>query len=142
MRLSDQFNNTTSSSDFFFSQLGDESSFDDNWNIWNSTLTQDLTVTGCQSVNNWSSFLGSRFQVLVSLVFWDQCPQFVQVQDWLPEMSLLLVEVSHTNLTEITWMVFIHVNSVVMLTTGHTSTTGVLSVLTDTTFTGCTKKIL
>ncbi len=142
MRLSDQFNNTTSSSDFFFSQLGDESSFDDNWNIWNSTFTQNLTVTGSQGVDDWSRRWRSTLQVLVSLVFWDQCPQFVQVQDWLPEMSLLLVEVSHTNLTEITWMVFIHVNSVVMLTTGHTSTTGVLSVLTDTTFTGCTKKIL
>lgn len=52
-------------------------------------------------------------------------------------MSLLFVEVSHTDLTEVTRMVFIQVSSVVVETTGHTSTTGMLSVLTDTTFTGC-----
>nr|AAN65372.1 YGL102C-like protein [Kluyveromyces lactis] len=137
--LSNQFNNTTSSLDLFFGQLGDESSLDDDWDIWDSTLTQNLTVTGSQGVNDWSSRLGSRLQVFFSLFFWDQSPQLVQVQDWLPEMSLLLVEVSHTDLTEVTWMVLIQVGSVVVQTTSHTSTTGMLSVLTDTTFTGCLK---
>jgi hypothetical protein len=49
---------------------------------------------------------------------------------------LLLVEVSHTNLTEVTRVVLVDVGSVVVLTTGHTTTTGMLAVLADTTVTG------
>jgi len=60
----------------------------------------------------------------------------VQVDNWLPEMVALLVEVSHTDLSEVTWMVLIHVGSVVMLTTGKTTSTGMLAVLSYTTVTG------
>lgn len=60
----------------------------------------------------------------------------VEVDDGLPEVVLLLVEVSHTNLTEVTRMVLVDVRSVVVLTTGHTTTTGMLAVLADTTVTG------
>jgi hypothetical protein len=48
----------------------------------------------------------------------------------------LLVEVSHTDLSEVTWMVLVHVCSVVMHTTSKTSSTGMLAVLSYTTFTG------
>lgn len=65
-----------------------------------------------------------------------ECSYLVEVDDGLPEVVLLLVEVSHTNLTEITRMVFVDVGSVVVLTTGHTTTTGMLAVLADTTVTG------
>lgn len=70
-------------------------------------------------------------------------------------MVALEVEVSHTNLTEVTRMVLVEVSTVVVLsnllaisslpistskksylTTGHTTTTGVLTVLSDTTVTG------
>jgi hypothetical protein len=37
------------------------------------------------------------------------------------------MEVTHTDLSEVTWMVFIHVGTVVMLTTGKTTTTGMLA---------------
>lgn len=60
----------------------------------------------------------------------------VEVDDGLPELVLLLVEVSHTDLTEVTGVVFVDVGSVVVLTTGHTTTTGMLAVLSDTTVTG------
>lgn len=60
----------------------------------------------------------------------------VEVDDWLPEVGLLLVVVSHTNLTEVTRMVLIDVGTVVVLTTGHTTTTGMLAVLADTSLTG------
>jgi hypothetical protein len=46
------------------------------------------------------------------------------------------VEVSHADLSEVTGMVFIEIGTVVMLTTGHTATTGVLAVLSNTTITG------
>jgi hypothetical protein len=48
----------------------------------------------------------------------------------------LLVEISHTDLSEVTWMVLVHVGSVVMLTTSKTTTTWMLAVLSYTTVTG------
>jgi hypothetical protein len=46
------------------------------------------------------------------------------------------VEVSHTNLSEVTRMVLVHVGSVVMLTTSKTTTTGMLAVLSYTSVSG------
>jgi hypothetical protein len=39
------------------------------------------------------------------------------------------VEISHANFAEISGVIFIDVGSVMMLTTSHTTTTGVLSML-------------
>lgn len=46
------------------------------------------------------------------------------------------MEVPHTHFTEVTGMVLVEVGAVVVLTTGHTPTTGMLAVLSDTTVTG------
>jgi hypothetical protein len=46
------------------------------------------------------------------------------------------VVVPHTNLTEVTRMELVEIGSVVVLTTGLTSTTRGLPVLSDTTVTG------
>ena len=43
---------------------------------------------------------------------------------------------SHADLSEVTGVVLVDVGSVVVLTTGHTTTTGVLAVLANTTLTG------
>lgn len=51
-------------------------------------------------------------------------------------MVLLLVEVTHTDLSEVTRMVFIHVGTVVVLTTSETTSTGMLAVLSYTSLTG------
>ena len=60
----------------------------------------------------------------------------VQVDHGLPELVLSLVEVPHTDFTEVTGVVLVEVRAVVVLTTGHTTTTGVLPVLANTTVTG------
>ena len=49
---------------------------------------------------------------------------------------LLLMEVTHTDLSEVTRVILVEHDSVVMLSTSVTATTRVLSVLTDTTVTG------
>lgn len=46
------------------------------------------------------------------------------------------MEVSLANLTEVTGVELVHVGAVVMLTTSHTTTTGVLTVLANATVTG------
>ena len=60
----------------------------------------------------------------------------VEVDRRLPELLVGLVEVPHTNLTEVTRVVLVDVGAVVVLTTSHTATTGRLTVLADTTVTG------
>ena len=60
----------------------------------------------------------------------------IEIDDWLPEVVALLVEISHTDLSEVTWMVLIHVGSVMMLSTCQTTSTGMLAVLSHTTVTG------
>lgn len=60
----------------------------------------------------------------------------VEVDDGLPELILQLVEVPHADFAEVTRMVLVHVGAVVVLTTGQTTTTGMLPVLADTTMTG------
>lgn len=66
----------------------------------------------------------------------DCLTDLVEVDNRLPELVLELVKVSHTNLTEVTGMVLVQVGTVVVLTTGHTTTTGMLASLADTTVTG------
>lgn len=53
----------------------------------------------------------------------------LEVDDRLPELVLCLVEISHADFTEVSRMVFVDVRSVMMLTTSHTTTTGMFSVL-------------
>lgn len=60
----------------------------------------------------------------------------VQVDCGLPELVLGLVEVSHADLSKVTWMVLVEIGSVVMLTTSHTATSWMLAVLSNATVTG------
>jgi hypothetical protein len=51
-------------------------------------------------------------------------------------MVALLMEIPHSDLPKVTWMVFVQVRSVVVLSTSKTSSTGMLAVLSYTTVTG------
>jgi hypothetical protein len=74
--------------------------------------------------------------VLFTNTFTSKSPDLVKVDNGTPVDVVLQVELTHTDLTEVTRMVLIHVNTVVMLTTSKTTTTRMLSVLADTTVTG------
>lgn len=69
-----------------------------------------------------------------------QTPSFVthlvKIDHGLPELLVRLVEISHADFAKVTRMVLVDIGSVVMLTTSHTATTWVLSVLAYTTMTG------
>jgi hypothetical protein len=53
--------------------------------------------------------------------------QLVSNQQLFLVAHTLSVEVPHANFTEVTWMVLVHVGSVVVLTSSKTTTTGMLS---------------
>lgn len=60
----------------------------------------------------------------------------IEIDDRLPEVVSLLVEIPHPHLPKVSWMVLVHVRSVVVLTASETSSTGVLAVLAYTTVSG------
>jgi hypothetical protein len=60
----------------------------------------------------------------------------VEVDDRLPEVISLLMEISHSNLAVVSRMVLVHVRSVVVLASRQTSTTGMLAMLAYTTVSG------
>ena len=55
----------------------------------------------------------------------------IQVDDRLPELILQFVEVPHAHFSEVTRMVFVEICSMMMLSTRHTTSTGMLSVLAN-----------
>jgi hypothetical protein len=67
---------------------------------------------------------------------WRSRTYLIQVDNWLPEVVALLVEIPHSDLSKVTRMVLVHVRTVVVLSTSETSTTGMLAVLSYTTVTG------
>ena len=81
---------------------------------------------------------GNLFSVLVLLTntFPSKSPDLVKVDNRTPVDVVLQVELTHTDLTKVTRMVLIHVDTVMVLTTSKTTTTRMLSVLADTTVTG------
>ncbi|KAI5407163.1 hypothetical protein KIW84_053422 [Lathyrus oleraceus] len=85
------------------------------------------------NINN-RSFLFLKSFVLNLLR--NQRSEPVYVHNWGIEFVTKLVKVSHTNLTEITWMVLVEEDPVVVHASSVTATSGMLSVLSDTTVTG------
>lgn len=69
---------------------------------------------------------------MLSSLLRDERPDLVDIDGGGEVAVLSQVEVSHTNLSEISRMVLIHVDSVMVLTTSLTSSTRMLAVLANT----------
>jgi hypothetical protein len=93
-------------------------------------------VTGLGHINDRDTVVWTVVGVLGASLGRHKSPEFVKVHSWAMEHLLGAMEITHTNLSEVTRMVLIKVNTMMMLTTGATATTWVLTVLTDTTVTG------
>jgi len=73
--------------------------------------------------------------VLFLSLFADQGPQSVEIDSRHVVLVLTDVEMSHTDLSEVTRMVLVEVDAVVMLATSVTATTRMLTVLANTSMT-------
>merc|ERR1712038_787145 len=104
---------TTGGLDFLFGLFTEESGFDDDWLIWQFTFGQDFVDVVGGAVNHWGFGFAS---VLFSNVFANKRPQVIDVDGWAEVLVLFQVKVSHTDFTKVTWMVFVEVDSVMMLT--------------------------
>jgi hypothetical protein len=153
--LCDELNDTAGLLDLALGVLADVSGTNDQGDLGNPALAENFAVAEGEEVEDRCGVLRLTGEVFLALLEGNEGPKLrgfvralvcqehctntaylVEVDDRLPVVVLELVEVSHTDLSEVTRMVFVQVGSVVVLTTGHTTTTGMLAVLSDTTVTG------
>ena len=132
--LSAEDADTSNFVDLLLGFLGEESCLHDNWNVWHVSLSENLEKSGLDAVDHRD--LGSLVGLVVFKgLFRDERPDLLHIDTWSDVRIFTETEVSHTNLTEVTRMVLVEVDTVVVLTTGITATSRVLAVLTDTTTT-------
>jgi hypothetical protein len=127
-RLCDELDNTASLLDLLLGLSRDVAGADDDGDGGKAALAEDLGVPEIEDVED-GGLVALLGEVLIALVGGNERPELVEVDGGLPEAVLHLVEVAHTDLSEVTRMVLVDVGPVVVLTTGHTTTTGMLAVL-------------
>ena len=124
---------TSSFLDLLLCKLGEVLGLDNNRNL-DLSISKKLEVTLGDKINNESLARGGTLGCLVYALSGD-IEELVNVQRWGEISVLQLVELAHTDFTEVTRVIFIEEGTVMVLPTGITTTTGMLSVLADTAMT-------
>ena len=121
-----EFNDTTGSLKLLLSELGDVAGTDDA-GAGDDTVAEELSLSVGEEVND-----GEITALLDGGGVGDHLGELVEVDGGLPGGVSLLVEVAHTALAEVSRVVLIEVDAMVVRATGVTATGGMLLVLTDT----------
>lgn len=129
MKLSNKDTSTTGSLNLLLGTTTEEAGLDNEGLSRETTSGQDLSEPGLKSVDNGGSSLGD-------VLLGNHRGELIDVDDGLPLGLTGQVEVTHTDLTEVAGMVTVHVDAVMVHTTGKTTTSGMLAVLSNTTVTG------
>ena len=74
-RLGDELDDTASLLDLALGVLGEVAGADDEWNLWDTALTEDLAVAEWEEVEDWSGVLAAARKVLLALLLWDERPE-------------------------------------------------------------------
>merc|ERR1712168_500875 len=130
----DDYASTTSFFDLLFSRSSEVPCFHNHWLFWQETFTKNFVVTCMHTIDNRSRTF-RLLGIISACLFADQGPEFVKVDRWTVIFVHRLVIMEHTDFSEVTGMVFIEQGSVMMLTTGFTTSTGMFSMFTNTTVT-------
>merc|ERR1712170_40126 len=130
--LSNELAHSTCSLDLSLSFLAEKLSPNNDGGGGACSLAKNLEVTSLSHVNNGG---GSGVSGLL-LLLRQKRPQAINVDHRAVVGVLLIAKMTHTYLTEVTRMVFVKQNTVVVLTSSVTATTGVLPVLSNATVAG------
>merc|ERR1712212_172353 len=130
----DDYTGTTSFFDLLLSRSSEVPCFHNHWLFWQETFTKNLVVTSLNTIDNRSRTF-RLLRIISTCLFTDQRPEFIEVDCWTVIFVHRLVVVEHTDLSEVTGMVFVEQGTVVMLTTSLTTSTGMFSMFTNTTMT-------
>merc|ERR1712168_670951 len=128
----DDDTSTTSFFDLLFSRSSEVSSFHDHWLFGKETFAKNLVVTCLHTIDNRSRTF-RLLRIVSACLFTDQGPEFVKVDRWTVVFVHRLVIVEHTDLSEVSRMVFVEQGAVMMLTTSFTTSTGMFTMFTNTT---------
>lgn len=131
--LSSQHARTTGQFDLLFGLAGEQFRLDDDGSLGKVSGTEQLEVTEFHQINH-----GDLLGVLLGLsanFLRHQSPQLGEVERRAELVVAVQVEVPHTDLTEVTGMVLIVVDTMMVHTTSVTATTRMLAVLANTTVT-------
>merc|ERR1712086_253889 len=111
----------------------EETGLDDDGLGGETTLAEDLEEATLGDVNDGGD--GGILGGVETGLLRHEAPQLLDVHRAAVAWVVVLVEVAHTDLTEVTGMVLVKVDTVMMLTTGKTATSAVttFSVLANTT---------
>merc|ERR1712212_8844 len=130
----DDNTSTTSFFDLLLSRSSEVPCFHYHWLFWQETFTKNLVVTCLNTIDNRSRTF-RLLRIISACLLADQGPEFVKVDRWTVIFVHRLMIVKHTNFSEVTGMVFVEQGTVMMLTTGFTTSTGMFTMFTDTTMT-------
>ncbi|KAL7134928.1 hypothetical protein ABFS83_11G058300 [Erythranthe nasuta] len=131
--LSSENNSTSGFLDLLLGDLGDELRLHDQRLVLRQEpLAQNLEVSELGDVDHRRVVLGG----LVPDILGNHGPELFDVDDGAVELVPELVEVAHTDLPEVSGMVLVEEDAVVVHTSGVSSASGMLAVLADTTVSG------
>merc|ERR1711915_676070 len=116
--------------DLLLGRGAEEFRLDDERQFRQMTLAEDLEESLLANVQD-----GGLSRHGSALVLGEERHQLIRIDDGAVELVSLQMVRSHTDFTEVTGMVLVKVNSVVMLTTGVTATTGMLAMFPDASMT-------
>merc|ERR1719402_1708945 len=112
--------------DLLLGRGAEELGLDDHRQLGQMSFAQDFEEAGFADVDDRRFSLNRR-----SLIFGQEGHQLVEIDNGAMQLVPLQVESPHTDFAEVTRMVLVEVNSVVMLSSGVTATTGMLAVFAD-----------
>jgi len=129
--LSSEDASTPDSLDLLFRHPAEEPGLHDDGLLGKNALAQHLAVTSSGYINDRGLVLNTG--ILEPGLFRDERPELVKVDSRLVQVGVVgvHVEVPHSHLSEVTRMVFVEVDPVVMLTTSVSATSRMLPVLSD-----------
>merc|ERR1719186_2404384 len=113
--------------DLLLGRGAEELGLDDHRQLGQMTFARDFKEAGFADVDDSRLPVNRR-----SLILGQEGDQLVEIDDGAMQLVPLQMEGPHSHFTEITGMVFVEVDSVMMLSTGVTASTGMLAVLADT----------
>lgn len=107
----------------------EELGLDDDGLLGQMATAEQFVVAELDQVNDGHLAAGLVLDATLTGLVSDQRPQLVQVHGGAELVVLTHVEHSHTDLSEVSGMVFVHVDAVVVHATSVTATSGMLAVL-------------
>ena len=128
---------STNSSDSLLSFLREETSLDDERLLGELSLAKNLVVAVLGDIDDGNVSFGELAgEGVVAILLLDESPEMIDVDDGAMVLILGVMVIAHTDLTEVTRMVLVKVDTMMVETTSVTTTSRMLSVFSNTTVTG------